>query len=309
MLTSLGARAQTFVRSADPFTNVYGLARTLLASAAAITLLATPLNALFRPLSTEPNVPGCHGLAQASAYCIAAPHLSLVRWVSFLVLLLVASGYRPRITGVLHSYVALSFSTTSAAIEGGDQIQSNLALLLLPVTLLDGRKWHWDPPLARPASLSEDARRLVARFCFALMRLQVAGIYFHAAVGKWGVEEWGDGTVLYYWFAHPSFGAPAWLRPLTDALTHNGAMLAGLTWSVVLLEFFLAAGIVAQRRYRPFLFWSGIALHLGIALIHGLMSFATVMWAALILYLLPIDVPLSLKLPRRRRNATVATEA
>jgi hypothetical protein len=44
-----------------------------------------------------------------------------------------------------------------------------------------------------------------------VMRLQVAVLYFHAAVAKFGVTDWADPTAMYHWFNHRTFGAAPWL--------------------------------------------------------------------------------------------------
>ena len=56
----------------------------------------------------------------------------------------------------------------------------------------------------------------------ALVRIQVAAVYFHAAVGKFSVPEWVDGSVLYYWLLHPTYGAPGWLTPMLEPILLSG---------------------------------------------------------------------------------------
>jgi antimicrobial peptide system SdpB family protein len=309
MLTAIGLRARGWANEFDPFTNVYGVARTMMASALFGTLLVNESGTLFRPLAGAPFAPSCAGPAKAAAFCVAAPHFDLVRLVLGAVLLLVASGWRPRVTGVLHAYAAFSFQATTTALEGGDQVHAILALLLLPVTLMDDRKWHWFGRAKVESGAREEAKRLVARTCFFLIRLQVAGIYLHAAVGKWAVEEWSDGTVLYYWFTHPSFGAPSWLAPVIRFLVSHGSLLAALTWSIIVLELLLCAGIVAKKKLWPMLMWSGVALHAGIIVLHGLPSFSIIMWSALVLYLRPLDRPFLLPAFVTNHSSAVSTTA
>ena len=160
-----------------------------------------------------------------------------------------------------------------------------LTLLLLPVCLADPRRWHWDEPPAPPRSSWTTIAVMIAWAGLLLVRLQVAGIYFHAAIGKLFVYEWQDGTALYYWFQHPYFGLVPWLRPLVFPLLVNRYTVAALTWGVVALEIFLTMGLVATRPIKRILLALGVALHLGIMVVHGLASFSIVMCAALILLL------------------------
>jgi hypothetical protein len=89
----------------------------------------------------------------------------------------------------------------------------------------------------------------------------------------------------------------------------NPVPVALLTWSVVVLEFALAAGLVVGKRYWRALLWGGIALHAGIIVLHGLVSFGFAMIAALILYLRPIGQPwvLAATTSRWLRRRSVAT--
>ncbi len=297
MLSALGTWAERTARASNPWVGAYALARTLLAGICAATLLANPISILFHPAVGMASAPLCDGVRAATAFCAVGPaQLDLTRVVAGLVMLVVASGYRPRITGIAHAWIAWSLAVTSPVLDGGDQLGSTFALLLLPMTLLDGRVWQWETPAeAReesPLSTYELARRIVAHACLALVRLQVAGVYFHASVGKFGIEEWSDGTALYYWFTHPVFGAPTWLAPLVRPILLNPVSVALLTWGVIVLELFLAAGLVMSPAARKRVLVLGIALHLGIVVLHGLASFGITMVAALLLYLWPAGEPL-----------------
>jgi antimicrobial peptide system SdpB family protein len=288
MLTSVGRRVLTWSQTISPWTNVIGFSRTLLALGTAITLLANETSLLFRPGSGVPDFPQCAGIRQIGTFCVAPPqHLELTRWLAVAVLLLVASGWRPRFTALPHWWITFSLQANAVVIDGGDQISSILTLLLLPVALTDERRWHWQNASPRwAAAPARTAARVVAGIWLIAVRLQVAGVYFHAAVGKLPVAEWADGTALYYWFSDPVFGAPGWLQPVVNAVLHVPAV-ALLTWSILVLELALAVGLLLPKGQRRVLLIAGITFHGGIALIHGLASFAMAMTAALILYLRP----------------------
>ncbi|SEL76255.1 antimicrobial peptide system protein, SdpB family [Stigmatella aurantiaca] len=287
MLTWLGLRAQRWVAGPAPWTNVYGLARTLIALATCGTLAFNHSSTLFRPAVGVPQVPLCDGIRQISLFCVLpSGWLEVARWTAVLLLLGVASGWRPRITGFIHWWTAISLQWSGILTDGGDQIASILALLLLPVTLTDGRRWHWAAAL--PPEEGSEIGRLIARSSWLLVRAQVALIYFHACIGKFQVPEWVDGTALYYWLLDPSVGAPDWLaRWMLPLLSHP--IVALLTWSVLLLELGLAAGLLLGPTGRQVLLPLGFAFHAGIALFHGLISFVLVMFGALILLLRPFS--------------------
>ena len=275
-----------------PWTNVYGIARTLLALAGAATLAFSPVEALFRPAVGVPTVPACSGVASLSLYCQMPEMLGLARWLAIAGLLVVASGWRPRITGVLHWWIAFSLPASAVTVDGGDHAAAVLALILIPMTLADGRRWHWTSlPQSAPETAGQASRRLVGWASWWVARLQVAFIYFQAGVAKCAVEQWADGTALYYWLTEPSFGVTGWLQPVVMPLIHNAVTLPLLTWSVIVVEIGLAAGLLLPRRYWGRLLWIGLGLHAGIALLHGLISFSLTMSGALVLFLRPLDEP------------------
>jgi antimicrobial peptide system SdpB family protein len=293
MLTRMGAWARDRAAQEVPWTNVYGLARSLLALGTALTLVFTHSSYLFERGAGIVDVPVCRGVGRIGLFCIAGhSHLELARWLFVAALLVVASGYRPRLTALLHWWLAFSLHNNAVVLDGGDQVTLVLATLLLPLALTDRRRWHWDPPLERTCielPMREELRRLVGLFAIWLLRIQVAGIYFHAAMGKFGVEEWADGTAVYYFFRNPSFGATPAVLHWIDPVLWSAVGVCAITWGTVLLEYVLSAALFMQKRYwRPLLIM-GLALHAGIAVIHGLVSFALAMFAALILYLRPMD--------------------
>ena len=60
MLTRLGLAARGWVAD-SPWTNVYGVARTLVALGMLTTLALTPTEALFAPVRDHPPAPYCDG--------------------------------------------------------------------------------------------------------------------------------------------------------------------------------------------------------------------------------------------------------
>jgi len=282
---------------ASLWTNVYGFARSLLASATALTLIFNPVSALFAPSAGAFDAPYCDSSFQRiSLFCLAAPsHLGLLRWFAVLLLVAVASGYRPRVTGLIHWWVSHSFFVSASTIDGGDQATTMLSMLLLPVALTDGRKWHWDPPLPVPAGDRGAAvKRVLAMGALLMIRIQVAAIYFHAAAGKMPVREWADGTAMYYWLNHPTFGATGFLKPLISPVLVNGSTVALLTWSIIVVELFLMMGLLATRPARRVLLIAGVSMHMGILVLQGLFTFSLTMISALVLFLSPWDEPFAL---------------
>ena len=174
-------------------------------------------------------------------------------------------------------------------IDGGDQITGLFTLLLLPICWADSRKWHWtNETETTPKNYWQMVTILMVISCFFVLRLQVAFIYFHAGIGKLGVEEWINGTAVYYWFNHPNFGLSPVLKPFFDPLLQGAFTVTLLNWGVVLFELLLFLGLAIPGKWRPVLLKAGLLFHLMIIVVHGLVSFFFAMAGALILYLGPI---------------------
>lgn len=290
MLTALGKWAQGWSNATNPWTNVYGVARSLIALASALTLACTPTSALFFPVLGIDRAARCAGLGRVTAFCVdpQASH-EIVRALMVVALLVVASGWRPRWTAPLHAFIAFSLVNNLSIIDGGDQVALDLSLLLLPIALTDRRRWHWDAPCPETASFTNDARRLVARFAWTLVRVQVAAIYFHAAIAKFGVEDWVDGTAVYYFSTHPMYGASSAVLSIIRPVLESSVGVTALTWGTLMLEYLLSAALFMPKKYWQPLLVLGLGLHAGIIVLHGLLSFAIVMFGALVLFLRPMD--------------------
>lgn len=276
------------VRFPVPWNPALGLARSLLAIGTAGTLAFTDATALFVPVAGRPDAPYCAGPSGIGAFCLTdRVGLDVVRWLCVAVLLVVASGWRPRYTALPHWWIAFSVANSISLPDGGDQVTQVLTLLLVPVAVSDPRRWHWQPAPPSAQIRSASVRVGVATCLLFAVRLQIAGIYFQSSVAKLSHAEWADGTALYYWLNHRTFGAPAWLQPVTDWMVDKPPVLAVLTWGPLVIEFALVLSLLLPPRRRLWLLPAGILLHLGIAVTMGLWSFALAMCGAVILLVVP----------------------
>lgn len=286
MRVRIAEAIRRYVEAHVPWTPAVGLARSMLAVATLLTLAFNESYILFRPGSGVPQYPVCYGLSRGSIFCLLSgspERLELARWICVLILVIVATGWRPRITGVLHWWVAFSLYSAALVVDGGDQAAAVVTLLLLPLTLTDPRKWHWTEHVTDNPS-REAVPRIIAASSLCAIKVQVAGIYFHAAVGKFFVPEWADGTAVYYYFTDPMMGIPPWqLRFMQPLLQSAWVVLP--TWGTLVLELFLVFALFLPMAWKRAAFGLGVAFHALIALMLGLVSFALTMISALILYL------------------------
>lgn len=260
-----------------------GLARTLVMLSGLGTLASSSTSTLLRPAAGL-SYPHCSGPAELASWCLVGPeHFELIRWVSCAILLVAAIGIYPRFTAIPAWWVLFSTQAAATTVDGGDQIAANLALLLIPVSLTDGRRWHW----TANSALSGPTRTLVAKTALFVIAIQVSYIYLNAVLSKLSVPEWIDGTAVYYWMHDPMFGPSEPLRETIAAMVLNPWLLAAATWGTLVIEFALGISLLLPRALRwPFLV-AGVGLHISIATVMGLWSFAFTMVGGLILLLIP----------------------
>lgn len=116
---------------------------------------------------------------------------------------------------------------------------------------------------------------------------------------------------MFYWLRNPMFGPPAPISYLTDWLSVEPLPLAAMTWGTLVLEFLLGISITLPRRWKQPLLVAGLLLHLGIAVLMGLRSFAFAMWAGLLLTFRPESTFVAVRFPsvlRARAGAAAATD-
>jgi antimicrobial peptide system SdpB family protein len=316
MLTRIGQWARERARGDVPWTSVYGVARTLLALGTAVTLAFTHTAYLFEPAAGIAGAPLCDSVAKIGVFCLVSPaRLEVLRWVLVATLLVIASGYRPRVTALLHWWIAFSLQNNAVVLDGGDQATFVLVTLMLPLALTDRRRWHWSRPEESTGvelPFGEELRRITGLFAMTLLRIQVAAIYFHAAVGKFGVQEWTEGTAVYYFFRDPSFGATAPVLKIIDPILWSPWGVCAICWGTLGLEYMLSAALFMKKKHWRALLVLGLGLHAAIVVVHGLVSFAFAMFAALIVYLRPFEQPFTfpvLLVSGVRRLRDLATRA
>lgn len=304
MFTRLGMQILEKPQS-EIWTVLLGAVRSILALSTGLTLLFTNTQTLFSSNPSLIDKSVCSGIDAANLFCLVSSNqLHLAHLFALLGLALVASGWRPRWTGILHWWIAWSYHQAGTFVDGGDQVNMILTLLLVPVTLTDPRAWHWQDINTAHHNLERPLAKLIASGWLSFIRLQVAVIYFHAATAKFGVPEWLNGTAVYYWFGSASLGMPDWLHPILDPLLGSAACVLAITWGTMLLEILLVLGLLADTNYRRSLLKLGLIFHAGIAVVFSLSSFMLAMDAALLLYL--GDPNWKFKLPNWRRQNILA---
>jgi antimicrobial peptide system SdpB family protein len=269
------------------FTNVYGLARSLMALGTLATLLLTDPHSYFNDMFFKIGPPS-GTIFPNFFYLFGQENLYVAVGVASLILLWVISGYLPQITGILHAWIIYSFFTGSIIIEGGDQISQIIAILLIPITLFDKRINHW----SNKDFFLYERPKAIAYFCYStivIIQVQMSILYLFAGADKLHVNEWVEGSAFYYWFNNRPFGANNVVHFIFDPLITNHYLSPLVNWGVIVLELFLFAAIFMREQQKITLFYFAVTFHFMIVVVHGLSSFFLAMAGGLILYLLPVD--------------------
>ncbi|TCP61545.1 sporulation-delaying protein SdpB family protein [Baia soyae] len=291
MFEKIGQKVYNWAISSNPWTNVYGFARSLLAIAMAITLVFNEAQIFFRPVAGADVYPNCSG--NISIFCMVPNDyfsLNFVKWIVFILLLVIASGWRPNVTGIIHWWIAYSMQVSAVTIDGGEQVAAVLTLLLIPITLTDHRTWHWQKAKDHADLYSNKFVyfRIIALCSLIAIRVQVAIIYFHSSIAKMYEPTWIDGTAVYYFLQDPMLGMNSFFLQLVKPILTSPAVVI-LTWGTLLLQIFLFGALFASRKYWKYYLVVALLLHETIAIMLGLISFSIVMTGALILYLNPVN--------------------
>ncbi len=264
------------------WTNTLGLGRSLLALSTLLTLVSNNATLLFYSGIRNENIPQITDLKFFNIYTWFSTIESGI-YFSIIILILVVIGIYPRITCFFHWLVTYSFIATTTLGDGGDQIASILTLLLIPICIFDKRTWHW----SSFEFVNNFYSNSIAAISYELIRIQMFLIYFFAAVGKFPIEEWKNGTALYYWFKEPLFGVREFYMPIIDFLLESPFLTSLTTWSVLAFELLLAFSyFVRSFKVRIIMLCFGIVFHFMIVLFFGLISFYFVMSGGLIIFLI-----------------------
>lgn len=210
-------------------------------------------------------------------------NLYISRIVASVILIVVITGYFPFFFGVLHFWVAYSFFYSSLIIDGGDQISMILSLIFIPLTLSDFRK-NTFIKFKRDYSFHV----LISNIIMTIVTIQISIIYFVAAIDKiYKLEEWRNGTAIYYWVNDNLFGLQSSLLTIINSLFQHTFIVTSITWGVIFIELLLSISFFFEWYIRKCILSMGILFHILIAVFLGIPTFSLTMIGILIFYLLP----------------------
>lgn len=265
--------AEKWITSYDPRTRYLGVGRTIIAVAQLTILVFTPVTALMVPVGGISG-PKCSSVQALSLYCLGGDsYLSVKHWMLVALLLVVASGYRPRYTSFIHLWVTVSISGSINLPDGGESVARVVTLLLVLICFADNRTWHWQFP-STPVPVNAGAISLAASL---FLRVQLAYLYIDSAIAKFGVDSWADGSAEYYFVRNPMFGSAGPVDTIVKAITTHAVPTALLTWGALAIELVIGIAILGGTRSRRIALICDCLLHIGIIVTMGLWSFSLVM--------------------------------
>lgn len=273
------------------FTPALGLLRAGIALAHLLTLATTSTDYLIRPAAGIPDPLECSNIKSLSMYCLAPnDQLWIVRALGIAICCLCISGFLPRLSALLFFWLSFSAFNTWIITDGGDQVILNISLLVLLINMGEPRKNQWFPPLPS----SNEWKLRIGFLLTALIKIQVFAIYFHAGVAKAAVDNWANGTEVYYDLSHPMFGANQTVSWLLQPFINNGLVVQILTWGTMVVEVFIAFAIFGSKRAKATAWVLAFSLHIGIAIFMGIVSFSIAMITVATFALLPFGFYISL---------------
>lgn len=250
--------------------------RAVLAISQLTLLLTTPTTAMFVPVGPDAPLAKCdQPLRGLSAFCWAEPEP--VRWIFVVLLLAIGAGLAPRYLAWVHWFIALSIGMVIDLPEGGEAILMSATFWIAIVSVADGRWFAWRKP-SRPPSPMLNA---IAWAALWGLRAQMSYVYINSALAKLPVEQWSDGTAMYYVVRMEFFGAVGPLGDVIRFLTSIPVITAALTWGTIAWELTLSVLVLGSTKMQRYALLASVALHLAIAVLLGLASFALAMIGAM----------------------------
>lgn len=256
----------------------------MMALAQLSVLVFTPSQYLFVPVGGQTLTDKCasEAIFKVSAYCISPENQTTVTYMMIAALLVVAAGILPRYTSILHFWVSLSIGLAISLPDGGETIMQVVSFFMMLACVADGRLWHWQDSL----NGRRNSPRSLLGFAWAgtwFVRIQVAYIYIHSGLAKLAIDQWQDGTAVYYVARMEYFGAAGIFDDLFRSLTAVPAIALLSTWGTIVLEVALGLLILMNRKGAGVIAIAICAfIHVWIAAMIGILSFAAIMVGAVV---------------------------
>jgi len=129
-----------------------------------------------------------------------------------------------------------------------------------------------------PPALDHSNKASITKVFYRLMQLQICTIYMYTGFEKLKGSSWWDGTALWTVFANPQFS-----QFDLKFLSHIPIFFAVGTFITLIFEVYFPA-IMLHKKYRKYWLIVGVAFHLTIGILLGLMTFSLAMLSTYVLF-------------------------
>lgn len=244
----------------------------------------------LRSLQTSPDSDGPQWSVWSVFFWIESPWLLwTVHLFALLVFFCLMIGLFSRVAATLGFLLAVSYAqrVTPGAYFGLDKVNCMLSLYLMlgPCGArysLDSvrRARRENPPPVRPST--------AANLAIRLLQVHLCIIYLFSGLAKLGGENWQAGTAVWWAIANQEYQSInlTWIAGWT---TVGPILIALATHATVFWELFYCC-LVWNRYTRPLTLWMAVAIHGGIALFMGMITFGLGMIYANLAFLKPPTV-------------------
>ena len=203
---------------------------------------------------------------------------------SLVVLFLFAIGCWTRITSIFAFLIVVNYvNRVPIALFGLDQINGLLALYLMigpSGEAFSVDRWSQRGRAGRGGAMATPS--VSANIATRLIQIHMCIIYLFAGCGKLFGESWWNGTALWFAFGNYEYQSVdmTWLAKwpiLINAMTH-----VTIAWEISYVA------LIWPHWTRPFVLAMAIPLHLGIAIVLGMITFGSVMLIANLAFVSPL---------------------
>ncbi|MEZ6093701.1 MAG: HTTM domain-containing protein [Pirellulaceae bacterium] len=203
-----------------------------------------------------------------------------VHLLTLAVMLLFTLGLWTRSTGILTAFFVISYANrATGALFGLDQVNAFLAIYLAIGP--SGARFSIDNWLRKRQGRGAIPPSIMANIAIRLIQIHLCIVYFFAGVGKLQGDTWWNGMAIWYAFASHEY------QTLDMTWTAQHLWLVNLLTYVSLFWEVSYPFLIWPRLTRPIWIMLAIAVHLGIGLAMGMMTFGYVMIVANMSFLRP----------------------
>ncbi len=222
----------------------------------------------FTALLDETRSFSLYSISSGSMWFDVVFHLGIVVAVLFTL------GWKTRLMTTLHWLFLWSLYERNPTLLDAGDILMNITLIYF-VAVDGGRYLSLDAHRGRVSRTGTYRYRLgslLHNAGLAAVLLQLCIVYLTSAMFKLQGEQWQDGTALHYIMQWHPYPWPTWISAVYD----NMSVVVLLTYGTVLIQLSFPY-LLLNRRTRALAVVGILGMHVGIALVMGLLTFSWVM--------------------------------